>query len=862
MLALQIFIFEKKEGISVYKTSFKVSLFLIILLLPYTVLFAAGLGKLSLTSALGQPLSAEIDIVTTNKDEIPSLKASIASRDAFAQAGINYETFFSAIKVSIESRTNGNPYIKLSSPQAVNDPFLNLLVELNWASGRILREYAVLLDPAESAPKQIAAPSIPATVAPVVAAPQKDTPPALDSSPPKKTVSVKNPKPAKTTTENTALQTTGTYGPVAPGDNLSAIARQVLPAGVDLNQMLVALYRANRDAFIAGNMNLLKVGAVLKIPEKGEADAIDKKSARSEIRMQVIDWHNYRSRLASSSRGLSSQKPIRQSDQGKITTRIDKQMINASEAPKEVLRLSSAVQTTTDGEEKVPAGQSGASDRLRMMEEDAIAKNLALKEANERVAMLEKSVENLKKLLELKDASLAQAQAKAESNDKSVTKSETKPEAIVAPMPQAPIPAPVQQPPVTAEKNATELEAEQSGVVTTPDLVVAPTPVEAPVPAPAPVLPVAAPVENVEPSLTDQIFANIEYVGAFLMVILLSALLWVRKRRQRLEDDDDDDDKAAEGFSSRMKSRMAGMAGAHQAVAAADNHASDDEDEDSMHHNTLAAAHSAQEEDGDFEQSTVMYANFSEKSEETGFDDHPQSDLDDDATKHHFQSAEASNDIDLADEDTDHNTSAQANYETEFDLADAKEASQNDSVAINLSDYDSAPSSATEEASSEFDMTSEAASDQEHTIDFDLSPEAIKLADEDIQKINPASSGKASATARDLSPLELMDELDSSDQLDSDDIDGSAKTIPVVPELGLENINLDIENADSAAQQEDGSDLNANSEQWQEVETKLDLAKAYQEMDDKEGAKEMLEEVIRDGDTKQKRAAKKLMKSL
>lgn len=307
---------------------------------------------------------------------------------------------------------------------------------------------------------------------------------------------------------------------------------------------------------------------------------------------------------------------------------------------------------------------------------------------------------------------------------------------------------------------------------------------------------------------------------------------------------------------------MAGMAGAHQAVAAADNHASDDEDEDSMHHNTLAAAHSAQEEDGDFEQSTVMYANFSEKSEETGFDDHPQSDLDDDATKHHFQSAEASNDIDLADEDTDHNTSAQANYETEFDLADAKEASQNDSVAINLSDYDSAPSSATEEASSEFDMTSEAASDQEHTIDFDLSPEAIKLADEDIQKINPASSGKASATARDLSPLELMDELDSSDQLDSDDIDGSAKTIPVVPELGLENINLDIENADSAAQQEDGSDLNANSEQWQEVETKLDLAKAYQEMDDKEGAKEMLEEVIRDGDTKQKRAAKKLMKSL
>ena len=106
-----------------YKTSFRVSLFLIILLLPYTVLFAAGLGKLSLMSALGQPLSAEIDIVTANKDEIPSLRASIASQEAFAQAGIQYEPFFSAVKVSVESRINGNPYIKLSSPQAINDPF-------------------------------------------------------------------------------------------------------------------------------------------------------------------------------------------------------------------------------------------------------------------------------------------------------------------------------------------------------------------------------------------------------------------------------------------------------------------------------------------------------------------------------------------------------------------------------------------------------------------------------------------------------------------------------------------------------------------------------------------------------------------
>jgi len=92
----------------VYKTSFRVSLFVIILMSSWTTVYAAGLGKLILNSALGQPLNAEIDIVATNSDEVSSLKASVATREAFAQAGINYEPIFSSFKSSIESRTNGN----------------------------------------------------------------------------------------------------------------------------------------------------------------------------------------------------------------------------------------------------------------------------------------------------------------------------------------------------------------------------------------------------------------------------------------------------------------------------------------------------------------------------------------------------------------------------------------------------------------------------------------------------------------------------------------------------------------------------------------------------------------------------------
>lgn len=829
-----------------YKTSFRVSLFLIILLLPCTVLFAAGLGKLSLMSALGQPLSAEIDIVTANKDEIPSLRASIASQEAFAQAGIQYEPFFSAVKVSVESRVNGNPYIKLSSPQAINDPFLNLLVELNWASGRILREYAVLLDPAESSPQQVIAPSV---AAPVVAASQQNKP--AESEVPKKIQPKTKQVPL---TEDTAsvYGTTGTYGPVVPGDNLSVIARQVLPAGVDLNQMLVALYRANRDAFIAGNMNLLRVGAVLKIPEKSEADAIDKKSASSEIRVQVIDWHNYRSKLASSSREESSRRTIRQSDQGKITTRIEKRAISSNAEPKEVLRLSSALQTDSNKDSVTP---SNVADRLRMMEEDAIAKNLSLKEANERVTMLEKSVENLKKLLELKDAALAQAQVRAESSDKVATEPEIKPEIVTTQS---------QQPSVQLQQDIALVTEGDQVDVTIPDLGAAPIeqliPTEAVTPISLPPVSEKNDEEEGTTSLTDQIFANIEYVGAFLMVILLSTLLWVRKRRQQTEDDNKNN-RAAEGFSSRMKSRMSAMAGAQQVVAVGNQAESDDEDPT---YQTTASAEQSHGEEQDFEQSTVLYANLSEKLDEAKFDSRSQIDSEDNETKYSAQLTDESSDIDLTDHDGGtHVYPVQENYATEFDLSDANEAIQSDQIKIDTSDYESEKDLVAKETALDFDNAVEPNVDRDHTIDFDLSEDTINLADDAIRNSKLAKSGKASVSMHDHpSALELMDEPGITEQLDSDEVDTTSKIIPIVPELGLESIDLDIESADSAAQKDKESDSSENSEQWQEVETKLDLAKAYQEMDDKEGAKEMLEEVIRDGDAKQKRAAKKVMKSL
>ena len=869
-----------------YKTSFRVSLFVIILMLPLTALYAAGLGKLTLNSALGQPLSAEIDIVTTSNDEVSSLKANIASREAFTQAGVNYEPSFSTFKISIESRANGSPYIKLTSPQAVNDPFLNVLIELNWASGRLLREYAVLLDPVEVNAQNVATPLVSSTP---VAATQKNSDQAANDKKNQQQSSKPSNRGATSLNKNT-------YGPVARGDTLSSIARQVLPAGVDLNQMLVALYRANRDAFIANNMNLLRVGAVLNIPEKSEVDSIDSSTARTEIRMQVADWHNYKSRMAATS-GESETASIRQSDQGKITTTIDKKSVLSREAPTEVLRLSSGAQLAgKDGQ----GSESALADRLRMMEEDAIARNLALKEANERVAMLEKSIENMKHLLELKDSVLAQAQSKAAGV---VSSHEIKPEVKptvkaaeivnsakeVAPVGNTDVLSTEEQspslpqPPVQTVADASPLQSQ-------------PDPVQ----------------EEDEDSLTDQIFANIEYVGAASIALLLVILLVLKKRRDRLNAEAELDEDNSH-FSSEMKSRMASMAAAQAASSHAFSQREDtadtidedldrypgkdefEEDSAKTSYSTGAMASAAafsQHDSEDDEREARVISDSDESSDTTVYDFSNAADADTDSSSSPSMALAEDKDDFMAthsavlDAEKDE-VSADFPHAIDFDLADdanepPKDLTDQPALAgsrdlkggialadepadhlqsFNASDYEIDEDLEDSKQSFGFEETEEIAAKQENSLEYQPVSEDFGLTDD--AQINEEVAEHL-AVEDDAHELKQTVEMNDGDQQqDVEDHDAHAKSSSTLPDLGLADISLDMEEeAGSVEDKNEAADSGVKSEQWQEVETKLDLAKAYQEMDDKEGAKEMLEEVIRDGDSKQKKAARKLLKSL
>jgi len=237
----------------VHRSIIGVCLFLIVLASPCAV-HAAGLGNLTLSSYLRQPFRAEIDLVAVKKEEIPSLVVSLASRDTFRQANVNYAPFLFTFEISVENRADGQPYIKITSPQRVVEPFLRMLIELNWSSGRLIREYTVLLDPPENAflsttPAMQVEPVIPGSIKPE-SAPAEQPDSIIEDL-----VSVEEPavQEAAPIPEAVPIEKSDAiaYGSVKSGDTLTKIALEVAPTyQVQPDQIVVALLKNVQDKII------------------------------------------------------------------------------------------------------------------------------------------------------------------------------------------------------------------------------------------------------------------------------------------------------------------------------------------------------------------------------------------------------------------------------------------------------------------------------------------------------------------------------------------------------------------------------------------------------------------------------------
>jgi pilus assembly protein FimV len=752
-----------------------------LLLAAPCIVDAAGLGRLSVQSSIGQPFQAEIDLISVPKDELATLSVRLGSPTAYQQAGLQYTGIIAGLALRVDKRPNGQPYIKLSSERPVNDFVVDVLIDLSWASGRIMREYRVLLDPPDAR-------------APAVAESRPAPPPAQPAA--------QRAAPIQSQTSPGAAAD-GTYGPVKRGETLSQIARNVRPEGVTMEQMLIGLQRSNPDAFIRKNVNLIRSGKILRVPDRTEIAGIPQEEAAKEYRAQVADWNSYRQQIASAPapapEGGSATK-------GKIAARVDERM---SGDTRDVVRLSK-------GEPPVPAGskegrEAGAKERIRALEEEIIAREKALKEANERVAQLEKTIKDMQRLTEIKSASMAAAQQKAEG----APQSQPKP----APVAEAVVPA------KPAQSEVAKPEAPKPDVAKS----------EAPKPKPA-VKPASVPLPP-EPSLAESILSEPVNLAGIAIVLLGGVAFWVVRRRRA------DASRTASLLEPAIPGGGVGSA-APAAVATAANVAASE-----------VAAPSSDVADVDPLEEAAIYVTH-------GRDGQAEAILKDALAKNprhedvHVKLLE----IYAARKDKE----AFGKYAAQLQKLTPETGET--WLRTAAMGYTLDPANPLYAAGKDIVAAAATVQPSQVDVDMDLDLTAPAPAKPDVElDIAAPASAAASATAatdakRDEPPAPKADfaPLDFHIDLPPAGGSGTASAQPKTqstPEFKLPDIDLNLDGKPQSAANVAGS----KDAHWYDVQAKFDLAKAYEEMGDKAGARQILQEVIREGDAEQQAQAKQLL---
>ncbi len=952
-----------------------------VLLLSPLVAFSAGLGRLTILSALGQPLSAEIDLVSVQKDEVSSLAIRLAPPEAFTRANIVFSPALIGARLSIEKRADGQPYAKIVSSRSVNEPFISVLVELSWSRGRLLREYTALIDPpnvpptvataAPVAPPVAAAAPEPAPVpiiAPAATAPATPAAPVAETKPAAKAPAAAKPAAAPAAAKAEERQ----YGPVKRGETLARIAANVKPEGVTLEQTLLGLYRTNPDAF-SGNMNRLKSGQILRVPEREQLAEVVPADALKEVRVQAANWNTYRQKVADAA-GDTPASESRAVARGKIAPVEDKAA--TKEAPKEVVKLSKGESAPGGG--KSGKGAGSAKDRMRALEDEATVREKALAEANDRIAKLEKNIKDMQRLLELKgvapgskpEPTPAPAVAKAEPAKAAPAKAEP-PKA--EPAKEAPKAEPVKDA-AKAEpaKDAAKAEPAKDAAKAEPvkDAEKAPEAPKAeapPAPKPKPKI-VAPPSPPPEPDLLDQLTSDPLYMGGAGLLAVLGIGGYVFMRRRRARADDEDEAPAAKGKGAAA---AAGVAAAAVAVAAPVVAQASVDDVDPLAEADLylnfgrdtqaeevlkdALAKNPNHEEAKLKLLQI-YAGRKDKDsfEKIAKDLHAQTSgggdnwvkaagmgyaLDPDNILYEAgRSAPAAEmpatagvagtdldfDLELAPDGTATGT------KTDFDIDSGKTVMMKPGELAGLAAADmsatqditadsgaaraaveseaaspdftlnvpAAASSASVEPDFTLDSTPPAADDMTQTnvkleageggnmIDFNFdstamtapAPDAVAPAEPAFSPnatmvMTPENQEKAAGLDVDFelgktgkvdAEIPMLPELNLELPVDIGAAPAAEPAAPLLPDLKLDDISLNFEipTDEPAAAAPAAAEGGAKDDHWYDVQTKFDLAKAYQEMGDKDGAREILQEVIKDGDAAQQAEAKALLDSL
>ncbi len=840
----------------------------IALALGATNAFALGLGVIQVQSGLNQPLVAEIPIIQSSPGEAEGLIVQLATAEDFERVGMNRQTIGVPIEFAITKNSRGEPIIRVTSKEIVREPFIGMLLEANWPKGRLLREYTVLLDPpvmapavkgssavavAAKEPARTATQPLPAAKPPVSrpAAPVAVAPKPVQVKP----VAASAPAPAPASAPRAAAG--NEYGPVAAGETLGEIARATRPDdAVTVNQMMVALLKNNPGAFFKENINALKRGAVLRIPSADEIAASGSaREAAAAVRSQIDEW-----------RGGVSSSPTMVADTSAATSP-GKSSSSASSASSERLALVPPREGKADqsGADRPSGGRAGGSGdvatkaELARVREALTSKEQETGELKSRVKDLEDIKGKNQKLITLQSTELAELRDKL----KKMQEDESKAAATAATIKATPSPtvatvtAPVEPKPTEVVKSDTKVTKDgdiwgdagatkaelpsakgnsaaitsstADDAMTDDSTPLAPTPaavVEMPKPAPVikqepktPIvkaIPKPAPVAVSTPWYLDTWLLIAAGIGGLLLVIL--GIFGLRKRKPA---------------ATTVRPSIAGSFGSSPLGHVDDDAGIDGEEQEliaqvhadpsnSNAHLELLSLYYAQGAADKFEAAAEeMYAYVADPNElnwrevrkmgEELVPHNPLFGADDagvDAFSPHADEeaytfeAPADDEVaefpDFADEDELETPNAAENFET-------SSMPEFDASRFDLGETKPPPSASKPSSDTSFS--------------FDLPP---------LEEVPEVSS--------DTAEEEFDDVIEPSASLDYESSDSSTVEVPVA----------EVSDDEFFA----GEDA---------IGTKLDLAKAYLDMGDPDGARSMLEEVLVEGSTSQQDEARKLI---
>nr|VFK15566.1 MAG: FimV N-terminal domain-containing protein [Candidatus Kentron sp. LFY] len=364
----------------------------LLLFIPTTSVQALALADIDLSSGLDEPLDARIPLRALQATDMETIRVKLADTEHFTRANLERLPILGSLRFKAVQNPDGTAHIGITTDDAINEPFLSFIVEVNWSRGRILREYTLLLDP----PTYTGAAS---TVVKEVEA-SADEVTATAAAPASKTTASATTRTAPPTTSPVMVDerpegadTSRYYGPVASQDTLWSLANRLRPnKSVSIEQMMLALQQHNPEAFLQNNINALRAGSILRIPDPGNTATIPQNKALTEVKRQHTAWENFRQKLAANPTAVPSGTPLPSAETKSVSTETERfgriEILSAGTA------VEGVGQTEKDGTRKLHA-------EIALAKEEIDAKGRENKELRARLTEAEDLIKEFVHLMEI-----------------------------------------------------------------------------------------------------------------------------------------------------------------------------------------------------------------------------------------------------------------------------------------------------------------------------------------------------------------------------------------------------------------------------------------------------------------------------